>query len=562
MLQQAKKRVLAALPEPAVLQLVQLRHGELPWQVTLKTRARAALRRPALDESAGPRGLRARIVTEFDAHQARRGNERAVFAALECAGVDFVVVPDMHQSARCVAVSREDRGRALEALRTALTAPQWAIRRAGVETDPPTKADRPQRLDDKAIRALDSADAVQVCELLAAPSGRALGGAEFACTLEFWRCEKRPNVTRPDGNTYEVGTRIAPRRNDVVDYLSPAAWAEATAAPRRWPASAALPPLTEVREPIDIVYTWVDGDDPSWIARKAGYTSADVAAELNASAVHLSRYTSRDELRYSLRSVAMYASWARRIYIVTDQQVPSWLNTAHPKIQVVDHKEIFTDSTALPVFNSHAIESQLHHIEGLSERYLYLNDDVFFGRTVYPELFFHGNGLSNFFPSRALLDLDPPSSRDLPVMSAAKHNRELIEAEFGVTIANKFKHCPIPQQKSVLIELEQRFPEMFDRVSRSRFRHPDDLSITSSLHHYYAYCTGRAVPGAITYAYQDIAREDTRRRLVNLLRERNTDVFCLNDHETPESDVEEQQRILIEFLEAQFPVPSPFERAD
>lgn len=559
MLQEIKKRVIDTLPEDRVLRLVQLRHGERPWQLALKARGRAALGRPPLDESAGPRGLRARVVTEFDAHEVRRDNDRRVCAALDRAGVRYAIVPGTRLVSQCVVVSAEDRARALTALRAELTGTQWAIQRDDAASSLIKLSGKPQRLDEKAVQSLAGADAVRVHELLAAPNGRALGGPELGCVIEFWRRVARAGVPRPDGDYYEVGTRIAPRRNEVVDYLSPAAWEEAIGSPAHWPAAAALPQFTEVREPIDIVYTWVDGGDPGWLARKAAHTDADLAAELNASADHQSRYVSRDELRYSLRSVAMYAGWARRIFIVTDQQVPSWLNTAHPKIQVVDHKQIFTDTSALPVFNSHAIESQLHHIEGLSERYLYLNDDVFFGRAVYPELFFHGNGLSKFFLSPSVLDIDPPSSRDLPVLSAAKHNRELIEQQFGVTITAKFKHCPIPQQRSILVELEERFPEIFERVSRSRFRHPDDLSITSALHHYYAYCTGRAVPGPIQYSYQDIAREDTRRRLTNLLRERNTDVFCLNDHHTDQCDLASQQQILGEFLEAQFPLPSPFE---
>src|SRR5699024_5053315 len=112
------------------------------------------------------------------------------------------------------------------------------------------------------------------------------------------------------------------------------------------------------------------------------------------SATAESRFASRDELRFSLRSVEYYASWFNHIYLVTDGQVPDWLDLNHPKLTVVDHKEIFADTTVLPVFNSHAIESQPHHIAGLTERYLYLNDDVFFMRPTEPELFFEGNGLA------------------------------------------------------------------------------------------------------------------------------------------------------------------------
>lgn len=557
MLQAIRQKLVTALSEDTVLRLVQLRHGERPWQVKVRGAVRTAMNRPALDESAGRRGLRAMVVTEFDAHAVRRDTHQQVCAVLDAAGIPYAVLPGPRASAGAIAVSSEDKARTVAAVRDRLTEPHWAVQPA--DAGPVTNE---QRLDARGMAAVQARDIINLYRLLRAANGRGLAGAELGCTLSFWRRVDRVAEPRPDGDSYEVGTRIAPDWNGVADYLSPTSWQNAISTPAHWPRSASLPALTDVREPIDIVYTWVDGSDPAWLARRAAVTGESLTAELNSSALHPSRYASRDELRYSLRSVSMYANWVRHIYLVTDQQVPSWLDTTHPKIQVVDHKEIFSDQSALPVFNSHAIESQLHHIEGLSERYLYLNDDVFFGRAVDPDLFFYGNGLSKFFLARPVLDIDPPSIRDLPATSAAKHNRELIETRFGVTVRHKFQHCPIPQQRSVLIELEERYPELFDRVSRSRFRHPDDLSITSALHHYYAFCRGKAVPGKLSYIYQDIAGKDTRRRLVNLLRDRNSDVFCLNDHETPEADMAKQQALLADFLETQFPIPSPFERAE
>ena len=39
------------------------------------------------------------------------------------------------------------------------------------------------------------------------------------------------------------------------------------------------------------------------------------------------RYADFDQIKYSLRSIEMYAPWANHIYIVTNGQVPDWLNT-------------------------------------------------------------------------------------------------------------------------------------------------------------------------------------------------------------------------------------------
>jgi hypothetical protein len=256
----------------------------------------------------------------------------------------------------------------------------------------------------------------------------------------------------------------------------------------------------------------------------------------------------------------MYAGWARRIHLVTDRQVPAWLVSGHPQLRVVDHREIFRDPSVLPVFNSHAIESQLHHIPDLAPQYLYLNDDVFLGRPVEPELFFHGNGISKFFLAREALDIEPLSPQDIPVLSAAKRQRELLTERFGAAPGHKFRHTPHPQLRTVLEQLEAEHAPLFAAVARSRFRHPDDVSIASSWFHWYAYGLGRAVPDDLAYLYQDIARAETRRRLENLLRTRHVDAFCLNDTAGEAADPAEQARLLRWFLEAYFPLASPFER--
>src|SRR5690606_15958734 len=140
---------------------------------------------------------------------------------------------------------------------------------------------------------------------------------------------------------------------------------------------------------------WVDGADPVWRARRDraldGVRAARPRGGVSELATTEARFTSRDELRYSLRSLWTDAPWINRVWIVTDGQTPPWLDDAHPMVSVVDHKEIFSDASVLPVFNSHAIETQLHHIAGLAEHFLYLNDDFFLGRTLWPHTFFEGN---------------------------------------------------------------------------------------------------------------------------------------------------------------------------
>ena len=140
---------------------------------------------------------------------------------------------------------------------------------------------------------------------------------------------------------------------------------------------------------IDLVYLWVDGNDPVWLTKKNEFLPAD--RQVDPQVAGECRYVENDELRYSLRSVEKFAPWIRRVYIVTDDQTPAWLDTSNPRIRVVSHREIMP-AEILPVFNSCTIELFLPRIPGLAEHFLYANDDMFFSRPVDPGFFFDWQG--------------------------------------------------------------------------------------------------------------------------------------------------------------------------
>jgi Stealth protein CR2, conserved region 2/Stealth protein CR3, conserved region 3/Stealth protein CR4, conserved region 4/Stealth protein CR1, conserved region 1 len=406
---------------------------------------------------------------------------------------------------------------------------------------------------------------LRVYRVLVTRTGGYLGGPQLGCDVEFWSVARVDRSAPEHGEPVPAGTWVAARPNRWADLVTPQ---EQEVVPRpvdgrTMPRLSTItrPHVLSVTHPVDVVYTWVDGSDPDWILRKAAahddhVTRAQVLHDL---AANDSRFTSRDELRYSLRSLDMYADWVRHIYLVTDDQVPPWLATDNDRLTVVSHRELFEDRGQLPTFNSHAIESQLHHINGLSEHYLYLNDDVFFGRPVSSSLFFHGNGLAIFALSKAKVGLGRPCGDDMPVMSAAKNNRDLLAERFGVTVTNKFQHVPHAQRRSVMFDLEREFADDFKRTACAQFRSHQDISPASSLGHYYGYITGRAVPGSLRYFYADIARDDTAERLQSLLQYRDYDVFCLNDHDSSTADAAEQAKVLADFLDSYYPMPSSFE---
>lgn len=291
---------------------------------------------------------------------------------------------------------------------------------------------------------------------------------------------------------------------------------------------------SEQLEPIDFVYTWVDSDDPVWRSK----FSACVGQETKTSHASKLRYISRNELKYSLRSIFKHAPWVRNIYIVTDDQCPYWLKDSD-RVKIISHKEIFPDTAVLPVFNSHAIESCLHRIPGLSEKFVYFNDDVFLGQPVRPSDFFGPNGEVNVFFSTSLTaDLGATKTGTLPTDGAFSRTIEIMERDFGITPIAKVLHTPHPMIKSVLAEIETRYADLVQNTRASRIRSSQDLNITSNLFYYYAAGKGLALspnPETKSYRYIDTGRLSQFRKMFSLARSPKK-FFCLNlthRHEVP-----------------------------
>lgn len=319
----------------------------------------------------------------------------------------------------------------------------------------------------------------------------------------------------------------------------------------------ALVDAQDFDETVDAVYTWVDANDPAWYSsyqqqlRAAGRPAGD-------SAVNLARFASRDELRYSLRSLEMNLPWINRIYLVTAGQRPAWLAEENPRLTVVDHREIFGDPVqCLPTFNSHAIEAQLANIPGLSEHFLYVNDDVFFGRYLHPNIFFGPAGQAKYCLTKGHFAQAEDSG--LPINQAAANNREVILERFGRTTSRKFQHVAHPQRLAVHRRIHEDLGPRVAEIAMHRFRSDTDLSIPSSLAHQYAARLGLGYPTSVKYQYVDLGADTFHLDMVRLARNSGLDMFCINEVLSTEDEAQRSSSVT-RFLEARFPVPSAFEK--
>jgi stealth protein CR2/Stealth-like protein len=487
---------------------------------------------------------------------ARRATAQFVTDALGAAGIPFFCVRGFG-----------DTGTVLGVPGTARAAAEWALREAsravpGYVTDMVGgRLGRLRRADrDRSWHKVRRSTVVRLVHYRVDPSGSLVLGPEHGCDVEFWaehdECLQAPRPNRVSDVLPRVGPVAAHREAVFCRAISPLD-ADQPRYLTREEFTGTL--LDDITFPIDVVYTWVDGSDPEWRARRDRAKMRVPVERLNPLAANESRYLSRDELRYSLRSLHLFAPWVNHVWVVTDRQVPRWLDRTHPRVTVVDHRSVFADPTALPSFNSHAIESQLHRIPGLSEHFLYFNDDVLLGRPVVPHLFFHPSGLSKVFPSNATIDPLPPSVADAPVNAAGKNNRELLLKRFGSRVTQKMKHCPHALRRSVIEEIERIFQGELTATMHHQFRHPEDVSLTSAFYQNYGLITGAAAVGEIRYMYTDLNAPETPYRMRIALARRDYDVLCLNDTDTDPAAVAAQQRMLLEFLVAYLPVPAPWE---
>jgi hypothetical protein len=305
------------------------------------------------------------------------------------------------------------------------------------------------------------------------------------------------------------------------------------------------------------VFSWVDGSDPEFRARRAAQMSEHVVGEGDEAEARIRQI---DELKYALRSVNMFAPWVRRIFIATDSVLPSWL-AEHPKITIVRATEHFSDPAALPTYNSHAIESQLQNIPQLAEHFLYSNDDMFFGRPLKASMFFSPGGVTRFIEAKTRIGLGANDPTRSGFENAARVNRELLFERFGQVITRHLEHTAVPLRKSVLREMEREFPGEFARTQASAFRSSTDISVTNSFYHYYALLTGRAVQQEkAKVLYVNTTTREGLDLLPELRRERRNHFFCLNDSSFPEVSAAERAERVTDFLERYFPIPAPWEK--
>lgn len=333
---------------------------------------------------------------------------------------------------------------------------------------------------------------------------------------------------------------------------------------------------------IDFVVTWVDGNDPNWRKQKALYSRPESGNEgWRNDNIGKQRYRDWELMRYWFRGIEQFAQWVHKIYFVTWGHVPEWLNTNHPKLEIVKHED-FMPAEYLPTFNSNAIMINIHRIRGLSERFVLFNDDTFLLRETVKEDFFCGK-----LPrEEALLDALVKQNNGDNFAHCLMNNAGIINQYFDkkqvlkkywykfltpvygsqllrtvlILPFRKFSgfrdpHIPSAYCKEAFKEVWDKEYELLDRTSRHRFRNIEDVN--EYLIKDWQLCKGRFIPRKHSWGrHFELGVDDVE--LLEAIRKQRYSAICINDSD-PEIDYKSTKKLLIQAFEEILSKPSAFE---
>lgn len=263
-------------------------------------------------------------------------------------------------------------------------------------------------------------------------------------------------------------------------------------------------PLHDNIYPVDVVISWVDGSDPALAEKRRSYMKQGEAAR-RSSGAHSTRFASVNEIRYCVLSIMKFAPFVRNIFIVTDNQDPLLYNdikTYYPEklnsFRIVDHKEIFEGyEEYLPTFNSISIGNMVWRIKGLSDNFVYFNDDTFLIRAVKPTDWFRdkkpvmrGKWVPAPFPRviwnsiREGFNKHLLGNKDFQAR-ASFHMGQWNSARLAGYRVRYFtnSHTPHPVERKTVEEYFRNNSGVFEKNIAYRFRHPSQFTFIALSNH-------------------------------------------------------------------------------
>ena len=292
---------------------------------------------------------------------------------------------------------------------------------------------------------------------------------------------------------------------------------------------------------MDIVITYVDGNDPVWKKDYEKYTNVPVMQK---------RFRDWGTLKYLLRGIEVNMPFIRNVYLVVSHpsQVPHWVDSEN--LKVVLHKDIIP-SEYLPTFNCNPIEMHLHRIEGLDEQYLYFNDDMFPVSKCSPEDFFrNGKPVIGYYTH-----LLPSGMYKKICRNSDRVARKALGMKASIFFTRP-QHICSPMLKSECEEVYARVGTEIVETSATRTRTAGNLNQYLFLD--YMNYKGLVIRKKISNKHFSVGVASPD-KLRNFLRNPSHNLVCINDVKLSEARFKLIHEAVLSAFEEVFPKKSRFE---
>lgn len=248
---------------------------------------------------------------------------------------------------------------------------------------------------------------------------------------------------------------------------------------------------------LDAVITYVNDNDPKWLKQKSD--KKEKGETINSRKGW--RFSNSNEIKYCLLSIEKRCSFFRNIFIaiaIPSQKCDiSFLSPeTQKKIKFVTHKEFYYTQEHLPTFNSMSIEHNIHNIPGLSEYFVYFNDDCFVVKTLTKDDFIKDGKIIIHKEDAFVSPKGEPTEKEAGYFSAWKNTNKMLDNLFKPEERMLIKHVPQIQIKSVHKKLKELFPKQFEITSSSKFRNIHCNLMSAGLAEYYSLYNNLAITGS------------------------------------------------------------------
>lgn len=231
----------------------------------------------------------------------------------------------------------------------------------------------------------------------------------------------------------------------------------------------------------------------------------------------------KKDLMFSVFSVRKNMPWIRHIWVVVHDDFKH-VSLFPKNVKIVKESEIVPKKFLPVTWNSNVIETWVWRIKNLSERFIYMCDDMYIGKPTTPDAFFFNNT-----PILRVCEGSP----DYPPLS--RINTTIPYVRMWANAVEKYnmhytriQHQVLPYRKSLMQKFYKQYKKEVDTACRNKIRSGEKdfnlLRFSSSL----SVMSGDSLLLVTNDDYDYFTESDDLKRIERILKVR-PQFFCINN---------------------------------